>query len=190
MGHYLERERESCMRRNTGRFISNNYLFVLCIMRECVQCLAATKKGSRCKNITCVYSEFCRVHTKQIFDLVLKPSQIPDSGTGLFTAVQIPKNKNIAKYTGQVKSQEEYNANPSGYAIAISRGRVIDAASTQDGIARYSNDCRTKNKKSGHCSGNNARFVVNHRNDTVWLRSTKNIPAGSEIFVSYGSGYW
>jgi hypothetical protein len=137
-----------------------------------------------------LYSEFCRVHTKQIFDLVLKPSGIPGAGTGLFTTVAIGKNKNIARYTGQVKSLEEYNVNPSGYAVALSRGRVLDAASTQAGIARYANDCRPKNKRSGHCSGNNARFVVNHRTDSVWLRSTKKILAGSEILISYGKSYW
>ena len=159
-------------------------------LRECAQCIASTRKGSQCKNKTCKYSEFCRVHTKQIFDLVLKPSQIPGASTGLFTTVAIGKNKNIARYTGQVKSLEEYNVNPTGYAISLSRGRVLDAASTQAGIARYANDCRAKNKRLGDCKGNNARFVVNHRTDSVWLRSTKKIPIGSEIFVSYGTGYW
>ena len=159
-------------------------------VRECVQCAAATRKGPRCKKNTCMYSEFCAVHTKSIFDLALKPSRIPGSGTGLFTTVAIPKNKNIAKYTGVIKSKTAYNENPSGYGVALSRGRVLDAASTQSGVARYVNSCRAANKRAGHCSGNNAKFVVNNRTDSVWVRAIKNIPAGSEIFMSYGAGYW
>ena len=161
-------------------------------VRECVQCSAQTRRGARCKNITCVYSEFCHAHTNQLFDLALKPSHIPGAGKGLFTSKAIAKNTNIARYTGDVKTLTEYNAKPSTYAVAISRKRVIDAASTQSAIGRYANDCRVANRRAGHCAGPNARFVVNNRHDPpiIWLRSTKNIPAGSEIFVPYGAAYW
>jgi hypothetical protein len=101
-------------------------------MRECVQCEAATRRGQRCKNRTCKYLEFCATHTKAIFDMALKPSQIPGAGTGLFTMVAIPRNQNIAKYTGEIKSQAAYDAKSSGYGIALSRGRVLDAASNID----------------------------------------------------------
>jgi SET domain-containing protein len=162
-------------------------------VKECVQCSAQTRNGKRCKNTTCIYSEFCRAHTIQLFDLVLKKSSIPNSGKGLFTAVAIPPKKRIAKYTGDIKTIEQYKANPSGYAVAIPRGRVIDARSTQSGIARYANDCRLANKRNGDCKGNNSKFSISTRAGvtSIFLVSTKRISAGEEIFVSYGGkSFW
>ena len=157
--------------------------------RECVRCSAQTRKGRRCKKTTCMYSTYCNVHTKQLFQLYLKPSSIPRSGRGLYTSKTIPANTRIAKYTGTIKPQ---GGTPTGYDVAIPRGRVIDASSTQACIARYANDCRAQNKRDGQCSGNNSKFSVSTRNGvtSVWLVSTKRIAAGSEIMVSYGRSYW
>jgi len=161
-------------------------------VRECVQCAAETAAGKRCKKHTCMYSEFCDVHTKKLFDLAIKQSAIAGSGKGLFTMVEIPKNTRIAQYTGQVKTDAEYGEKESGYGISIPGGKVIDAYSTQHGIARYANDCRSANIKKGECKGSNARFSSSTRDGKtlVWLTSTKRIKAGGEIFVSYGRGYW
>ena len=162
-------------------------------IRECVTCSARTLKGIICKNRTCKYSKFCNVHTRKLFDLYLNPSAIPSSGSGLFTSKPIATKTRIAQYTGQIKTAAENQNNPSGYAVAIPKQRVLDAASTQSGIARYANDCRSANKREKHCKGNNAKFSISTRNGvtSVWLVSTKTIPANSEIFVSYGgSSYW
>ena len=163
-------------------------------VRECTQCIARTRKGRgpRCKNRTCIYPGLCRQHTMQLVKLVLKPSEIPGGGRGLFTTVTIPANTKIAEYTGEIKMQAEYEANPSGYGIAIPHGRVLDAWSTQSGIARMANDCRTANKRAGQCKGSNSRFVKSTRggHTTVSLKSTKRIPKGGEIYVAYGRQYW
>ena len=163
-------------------------------IKECVRCSAATKqgRGPRCKKTTCIYSEFCPSHTKVLFDLALKPSGIPGAGKGLFTTVEIPKNRNISRYTGKIKTTAAYNANPSGYAVSISKGRVIDAASTQSALGRYANDCRRANRSAGQCAGPNARLVVSYKGGEpiIWLRATKKINANSEVFISYGAEYW
>jgi hypothetical protein len=128
-----------------------------------------------------------------LFDLRIKKSGIPNSGKGLFTTKRILKNKNIAKYTGDIKTLEDYNLIPGGtYGLEITRGRVLDASSTQSGIARYANDCREQARKMKKCKGINSRFVVSNRggHTTVWLRSTKNIAVDDEIYVSYGRKYW
>jgi SET domain-containing protein len=160
--------------------------------KDCVQCSAATRAGGRCKNITCIYSEFCNVHTKALFDLAIKPSKIPNSGKGLFTLKAIAKNRKIAKYTGEIKTLAEYNANPSGYAVGIPKGRVVDADSTQSDLGRYVNDCRAANRRAGQCKGSNARFAISTKAGitTIWIKATKNIPANSEIYVAYGASYW
>jgi SET domain-containing protein len=69
----------------------------------------------------------------------------------------------------------------------------MDAASTQTGLARYANDCRSANKRAGQCKGNNSKFdmtTTRAGKTTIWLRATKNIKAGSEILISYGRKYW
>ena len=166
-------------------------------IRVCERCAAATRqgKGQQCKNSTCITSEFCTAHTKSLFDLSLKPSSIPRAGTGLFTMKAIPKNQKIARYTGKVITQAKYDEKPSGYGVAIDAppDHVMDAASTQSGLARYANDCRSANKRAGQCKGNNSKFdmtTTRAGKTTIWLRATKNIKAGSEILISYGRKYW
>jgi len=167
-------------------------LIIYMSKRECVQCFATTKQGARCKKRTCIYSKFCNIHTKQLFNLYLKKSAIPNSGMGLITAKVIESKKRIAQYTGDILRADELPSNPTGYSVAIPHNKVIDASSTQSGIARYANDCRSSNKAQGHCKGSNAKFSVSTRKGvtSVWIVSTKRIPANTEIFVSYGRGYW
>ena len=54
-------------------------------------------------------------HYPDLPDLVVKPSGIPGAGQGLFTLDPIKKNQKIIQYTGTIKTQAEYDANPSGY---------------------------------------------------------------------------
>ena len=161
-------------------------------INECIRCSASTKSGEQCKIITCKYSEFCWIHTKQLFDLGIKPSNIPNAGSGLFTYKEIPAKKTICVYSGDVLTVDNYIANNSGYGIAIPNGRIVDAKSTQSCLGRYANNCRPMDKTAGNCNGNNAKFSILTRagQTTIRIKSTKRIPAGSEIFVAYGSGFW
>ena len=159
-------------------------------IRECVRCEAQTLKGVRCKKRTCIYSKFCNVHTKKLFNLYVKKSHIDGAGTGLYTSKMIPTNTRTSQYTGELKRFDPDNI--STYDFGIPGGMVIDASSTQAGIARYTNDCRAENKRKKECKGSNTKFSESTRNGqtTVWLVSTKRIQAGSELFVSYGRAYW
>lgn len=163
-------------------------------IRNCVRCSAGTKqgRGPRCKNITCIYSEFCAQHTKALFKLAIKKSNINNADKGLFTMKAIKKGQKIAKYTGVIKTQAQYDASDSGYGIAVAKNKIMDGASTQSALGRYANNCRASNKKAGECGGNNAKFSINNRTSppTIWLKATRNIPAGGEIFVPYGRSYW
>ena len=68
---------------------------------------------------------------------------------------------------------------------------MIDADNpVRHSVARYANDCRTINKQSGQCKGNNARLSVNAEARKGWIVATKTIHPGDEIFVSYGRRYW
>jgi hypothetical protein len=161
-------------------------------VRDCVQCSASTRNGQQCSKMTCLYSEFCAIHTKSLFDLQIKRSGIAGSGKGLFTTKQIKKGAKIARYTGTLMSNEEYAEAVSGYGLGVSHGRVIDAKSTQSSLGRNANSCLKQNKNDGECPGNNAKFSIHNKGSipTAWIKATKNIPAGNEIFIAYGRKYW
>ena len=68
---------------------------------------------------------------------------------------------------------------------------MIDANKpARHSVARYANDCRTINKQSGQCKGNNTRFSVNIHARRGWIVATKTIHPGDENFVGYGADYW
>ena len=160
-------------------------------VRECTQCEANTKSGARCKRKTCIYAAYCYQHTRSILGLYISQSSIPNSGLGLYTAKAIKKGKKVADYTGVIVGTKAWNEGGEGdYGVQLNKREVLDARSTQTALGRYANDCRDRNRRKKECPGRNARFVVNTRRKTVYIKATKNIPAHSEIFVSYGRQYW
>ena len=97
----------------------------------------------------------------------------------------------MCDYTGKYKSTEEWNSGNEGdYGLHLTKNLVLDARSTQSAIGRYANNCRNSDKKKNNCKGRNAKFVINQSTKTVSIKATKNIPAHSEIFISYGTAYW
>lgn len=157
---------------------------------DCVRCTALKADGRQCTRRTCKYPAKCWQHTKRDHQLQIKQSGIANAESGLFTTKALKKDDHIANYTGTDKTPQEYEASDSGYGLYITAIRTLDASSSQDGIARYANDCRTANKNAGECRGNNARFKVNHQRNTVRLVATKRIPANTEVFLGYGVRYW
>ena len=163
--------------------------------RECTQCNAISADGTRCHRITCTIGDLCAKHMLSIHHLLLKKSQIPSSGKGLYTSRAIPANTDITEYTGAFVPLDVYARTNSGYGVAVKDGTmVIDANSTQHGIARYANDCRPEDVVAGHCPGNNA-YIFEYgsegdRPPKLTLRTSEPLEAGSEIFVDYGGNYW
>ena len=60
------------------------------------------------------------------------------------------------------KAKKPPRRHPHGLRRGNSPEAVIDASSTQAGIARYASDCRAKNKnkRGGQCSGSNSKFSM------------------------------
>ena len=152
-------------------------------IKQCIRCSAATRqgRGPRCRNTTCIYSEFCSAHTKSLLDMALKPSGIPGAGRGLFTLKAIPKGATIAAYKGDRITQAENDATPSGYGVGIPGGMVIDGRSTQSSLGRYANDCRAADRRAGRCPGNNAALVYDESPHNLRIRATKHIAVVVEI---------
>ncbi|MBN8696298.1 MAG: SET domain-containing protein [Bacteroidetes bacterium] len=123
-------------------------------------------------------------------DLVVKKSTLPGAGKGLFTKRDIKKGERIIEYLGEIITEKELDKRAEkdiyGYAMFISKKKCIDAYFTPNELARYANDAKGLSKVKG--LNNNASYEV-WRN-RGWIKAEKDIPAGSEIFVSYGAEYW
>ncbi len=120
--------------------------------------------------------------------LYIKKSTIPGSGKGLFTKKFIPKGARIVEYKGKMTTWKEVNHDDgkNGYIYYIDRNHVIDARTYSKALGRYANDARGLQKVKGMT--NNA--VYTEENYKVFIEATRDIPAGSEILVSYGKEYW
>ena len=118
--------------------------------------------------------------------ITIKPSMIPGSGLGLFAEENIKPGQPIVQITGPRYSEEKaLELEMNGYLLdaADNTGEAIDG----EGPARYANDAFGITRMPG--IANNSAFIL-YEDGTMWLEATRNIKAGSEIFVSYGRTYW
>lgn len=120
--------------------------------------------------------------------LVVKRSTIPGAGKGLFTRKAIPKGTRIVEYKGKVTSWKDadHRHGENGYIYYVKRYHVIDALPYKKAMARFANDARGITRIKG--IRNNAAYVEDGLK--VYIESTHNIPANSEILVGYGKEYW
>lgn len=121
-------------------------------------------------------------------DFEIKKSTIPAAGSGLFTKIFIPKGDRIIEYKGRTSTWKEANhddgKNP--YIFYINRNNVIDALNYKSSLARYANDALGLTRVKG--IKNNSEYII--KNNRVFIDAIKDIPAGTEILVSYGKEYW
>ena len=120
--------------------------------------------------------------------LVVKRSQLPKAGKGLYTKVPIKKGTRLVEYKGrtqpwcEVKEQDGYN----GYLMFITRNTVINALPAIKTLGRYANDAHGLSKITG--LRNNAEYVSEGKR--CYIEATRTIQADEEILVGYGREYW
>ena len=119
--------------------------------------------------------------------LEVKESTIPGAGKGLFTNIFIPKGTRIVEYKGRLTTWREVeNDYKNGYIYSINANNVIDAKTYKKALGRYANDASGSGRKKG--LANNSQYVADGLK--IFIEAVKDIPAGSEILVSYGKEYW
>ena len=120
--------------------------------------------------------------------LRIRPSVIPNAGRGLFTLVDIPKGTLIVEYKGRLRKWKEVEAEDgeNSYIFQINTRWAVDAEKAMSTFGRYANDARGERRSTSH--RNNAEYVV--KGLKVYIKSTRKIHAGTEVFCDYGRAYW
>lgn len=122
--------------------------------------------------------------------LIVKTSQLPNSGKGLFTTTAIKKGTKVIEYLGEIIDWKEYEKrvekDEDGYLFFINKKTCIDAWNTPQHKARFANDAAGL----GRVKGLNNNCVYQIDDNRCWIVTTKDVPAGAEIFVSYTKEYW
>lgn len=122
--------------------------------------------------------------------LLVKKSQIPNSGKGLFTNKDIKKGAKIIEYRGEILDEKEFNIRADKketyYVFFVKKNLYIDPMRTPQYKARYANDAAGSTRVKGF--RNNSYFDV--IDDRCFIIASRKIKAGEEIFVSYTKSYW
>ena len=122
--------------------------------------------------------------------LLVKTSQLPNSGKGLFTTTNIKKGARVIEYLGEIIDWKEYERrverDEDGYLFFINKKNCIDAWNTPQHKARFANDAAGL----GRVKGLKNNCVYETEENRCYILSTRDILAGEEIFVSYTKEYW
>ena len=147
------------------------------------QCSAiAESTGERCRLRT-ARGRKCWQHTLQD-NLRVKSSNVTAAGLGLFTGAKPMRKGTSIPYTGENLSRRaidrRYGDATAQYTLCRSKTQCRDARRTDTpGLARWINDSR------GTTMRNNAKLTGGFT-----AKASRNIPANTEIFASYGREYW
>ena len=172
---------------------------------SCLRCEARSSGGGRCKNRTCLSLPFCWIHTRQKYNVKVAVSGIPNAGKGLFAFLS-PRERRargqglrdrpvfrprewIAPITGDLKPLQEindsYEPHTAPYGIRKNAREGFDGACNRT-IGHTANTHRNRRRL-------NANIADRRGNDNegyvMWLRATRNINDGDEVFVDYGDDY-
>ncbi|HKC68051.1 MAG TPA: SET domain-containing protein-lysine N-methyltransferase [Bacteroidia bacterium] len=122
--------------------------------------------------------------------LIVKKSQIPGSGKGLYTTKPLKKETKIIEYRGEVIGWKDYkervDRDEDGYLFYFNKKRCVDAFHTPQYKARYANDANGFTRVKG--LKNNSQYEI--FGDKCFIVSTRDIKAGEEIFTDYTKDYW
>jgi uncharacterized protein len=128
--------------------------------------------------------------TTELNSLLVKESQIPNAGKGLFLRTNKKKGELIALFRGEVLSYEEAEQraakNEDGYFINMSNGTILDSMHVAC-FAKYANDAHGFGKSKFK---SNAEIQLSGYPDKACLVALRDIAAGEEVFTSYGRTYW
>ena len=121
--------------------------------------------------------------------LYKQPSQVQNSGFGLFTAIHLYREETVALFTGKILSNREaldrVEKGVDQYFINLLDGSIMDSRNSKC-FAKYANDANGPSKS--HFT-NNTRITLDE-DEKVCIQAIRDIAANEELFCSYGKKYW
>lgn len=161
----------------------------------CRRCKHRRANGAICKNKVCFGSPVCWVHNSILYGLKIKESSIPKPGEGLFATRVLKKDAWISPYIGEIvgmKCVHQRYPGTAPYTMQMPGPKqlAVDCACTR-GIGSLANCRFNKNGTVSSLSRHNcvSRYrPVGDGTPGLWLKATKTIKAGDEIFLWYGDG--
>jgi len=122
--------------------------------------------------------------------LIIKKSQLPGAGKGLYTTKAISRESRIIEYRGEIIGYNEYRRRARNeqdqYLFFVRMELCIDAMYTPQYKARYANDAAGITRVKG--MRNNSDYII--FGDKCFIVASRDIKAGEEIFVDYTKPYW
>ena len=146
---------------------------------------------------------YCSEHNKPAVigdGVCVKQSSLPNANMGLWATRPFHKNQVITEYDGDVitwdQAINEQLRFRSSHFRSLMFGDSVIAGLEEPVCGRgggsFANDNHVvnakfiKTEKEGHRSGRTGLLVMAQ----IWLKATRDIMAGDEIFVNYGCTYW
>jgi len=122
--------------------------------------------------------------------LVVKKSQIPEAGKGVFTNVDIEKEHVITEFSGEKISHTigaaRFIMKQSHSILYLNKTYSLDSLTDPACIATYINDAKGINRIP-YLRNNTMLVSVAGR---LFVVAKRNIKKGEELFMSYGENYW
>jgi len=150
----------------------------------------------RCRRRTGIHLPYCCQHAKRIFGVSVARSGIRAAGNGLFAARSFGAGEWICPLGGEVLSShrltQRYGDYTAPYGVSTRANENADGALRRHEGHYANTHILPSGKSSLNQSLYNARMVERSSYPVytkMWIKTTKNIPAGREIFISYGSQY-
>lgn len=117
--------------------------------------------------------------------ITIKDSTIKGSGKGVFANCDIPAGTVLGEYLGKIYKGEEMEKATGDYLFSVNKNgkeeKIIDGK-----LKKYSSWVRYVNSPQSSKAANAFFYQYGGR---IWLKSSKVIPAGQEIFSYYGDNY-
>jgi SET domain-containing protein len=121
--------------------------------------------------------------------LYIQLSQLPNSGNGLFSSIDIYKDEIISIFKGEILTNQQAKLRAKNkqdqYFISRTDGSIMDSKKTNC-FAKYANDAKGF---ATSLYSNNAKISLDE-NEIICLIATRKIKTGEEIFCGYGKKYW
>jgi hypothetical protein len=171
-----------------------NLIHILNEPLQSMQCdYVIPRTGQQCRRQCVIGLPCCHSHLSLVYKVKIGPSTLPGAGKGLFVydktkgdrAVVFRNNEDICPYFGDVITRDELEARyqdktaPYGFLLN-NAGRTEDAA-LHRGVGSLINHKAL--------SRSNCKIYVKRNTGRAFVKASKNITNGSELFTSYGSDY-